>query len=246
MGTGGDEGYVIPPRYWRWVGTRETVVMLLWAVALGVGAQRLRHAFTWAADRSDTPELLRRADGNSAHTHIDFGGQWTMGRMLVLGRGRELYHRQRQWEVVRAGFPTADEAPAVREEGLVPGHRRVIAPRNQDLRHDADRMMDWFMGADPPGWKTAGGSVAAALAADPFGNPLAAVARQQAATAALTPELIAGLDRPAIGRNVFIGLNALDLHRKFHFDLVARFPITGDDCIPAFNLRSQGFAVDGE
>lgn len=235
MGTGDGEGYVIPPRYWRWVGARETLVMLAWAAALGAATQRLWHAFTWGDDPPDTPAHARRADGNSAHAQIDFGGQWTMGRMFALGKGRELYHRQRQWEVVRAGFPLSDESPVAREESLVPSDRRVIARPKDDLRHDADRMMDWFMGADPPGWKTAGGSVAATFAAEPFGNPFAAAARQHAAAQRVTPELAAELNRPAIGGPLYPPVHAM------LYAPIGLFPRAGD-ALPVFQVFAVGCA----
>jgi hypothetical protein len=209
--------------------------MLLWAAALGAGAQRLWHALTWDDDFPDTPAHARRTDGNGAHTQIDFGGQWTMGRMLVLDHGRELYHRQRQWEVVRAGFPVADEAPVAREEGLLPTNRRVLARPKDDIRHDADRMMEWFMGTDPPEWKTAGGSVAATLAAEPFGNPFAAAARQHAAAQRVTPELAETLDRPAIGGPLYPPVHAL---------LYAPLGLFGraGDAMPYFQVLAVGFA----
>ena len=50
-----------------------------------------------------------------------------MGRMLVLGHGRELYHRQRQWEIVREGFPVSGESRVVREEAILPRRERKIA-----------------------------------------------------------------------------------------------------------------------
>lgn len=230
-----DEGYVIPPRYWRWLGDRETVVLLLWAAAIAAGGQRLRHAFTWGDDAHHTPPHHRRADGNNAHTHIDFAGQWTMGRMLVLGHGRELYHRQRQWEVARAGLPVGDEPPVVREESLLPTDRRTLARPKDDLRHDADKLLDWFMGTDPPEWTTAGGAVAAVFAADPFGNPLAAAAREQAAARAVTPDLVTKLREPAIGGPLYPPVHAL------LYSSLGLCPRAGD-ALPAFQVFAVGCA----
>ena len=31
------DGYLIPPRYWAWLGTRRAVTALLWLAAVGVG-----------------------------------------------------------------------------------------------------------------------------------------------------------------------------------------------------------------
>src|SRR5262249_37028242 len=50
-----------------------------------------------------------RADGNSGHTTIDFGGQYLMGRMLPEGHGQSLYDRRVQREVLRGIYPRQDE-----------------------------------------------------------------------------------------------------------------------------------------
>jgi hypothetical protein len=68
-----------------------------------------RHAFDTPPDPA-APETVR-ADGNNGHTHIDFGGQWTLARLVAAGRGRELYLRPAQAEVVRAAYPREHEAP---------------------------------------------------------------------------------------------------------------------------------------
>ena len=34
MGTDGEHGYLIPRRYWAWLGTRRTLVVALWLVTL--------------------------------------------------------------------------------------------------------------------------------------------------------------------------------------------------------------------
>ena len=154
------DGYLIPPRYWAWLGTRRAVTGLLWLAAVGVGFYFTVHALVWFDTRSSTPEQHRRADGNGGHAQIDFGGQWVMARMLVLGRGRELYHRQRQWEVVRASFPVADESPAAREESILPPSRRSPGVA-AETDHDANQLMLWFVGTDSPAWKTVGGAAAA-------------------------------------------------------------------------------------
>jgi hypothetical protein len=70
-----------------------------------------------------------RIDHNNGHAMIDFGGQWVMGRMLVEGRGRDLYHRNVQRNLVHRWFPPDDENPD--------------KPTN-----DAEQLMDWFMGQD--------------------------------------------------------------------------------------------------
>jgi len=72
-------------------------------------------------------EVPERPDGNDGHTSIDFGGQWMMGRLLVLGHGRELYSRSKHLEVAREGF---------RQE-------RETADSHD---HDAERLVGWYVG----------------------------------------------------------------------------------------------------
>jgi hypothetical protein len=99
------------------------VGMSLWRLGLHLYT---RYVFAWivvvtvaiislddAWHRFDTPDKSKggRPDGNSGHTTIDFGGQWLMGRMLVEGEGRHLYHRHRQKVVLEQNYPRADEAP---------------------------------------------------------------------------------------------------------------------------------------
>jgi arabinofuranan 3-O-arabinosyltransferase len=148
-------------------------------------------------------------DGNSGHTQIDFGGQWLMGRMMAKGHGRELYHRQRQWMVLRESYRTEMEPPVYQQESLVPGSERKIAYKDDDLRHDADKLMSWVMGEDPPEWKKVGGAVAAPLAQPPNGNPFVAIALQKAAVDAVTPEVEAAVTKPAIGGPLYPPVQAL-------------------------------------
>ncbi|HVL12743.1 MAG TPA: glycosyltransferase family 87 protein, partial [Gemmata sp.] len=202
------DGYLIPPRYWAWLGTRRAVTGLLWLVAVGVGVYFTVHALVWFDTRSSTPEQHRRADGNGGHAQIDFGGQWVMARMLVLGRGRELYHRQRQWEVVRASFPVADESPAARDESILPPSRRSPGVA-AETDHDANQLMLWFVGTDSPAWKTVGGAAAAPLAQGPPGNPLFAAALEQCAADAVSPVIVDEVNRPAIGGALYPPVQAL-------------------------------------
>jgi hypothetical protein len=71
----------------------------------------------------------KRADWNEGHVLIDFGGQYLMGRMLVVGRGRELYHRKAHLEVLREAYPDYTHAP--------------------DQRPDAERLNDWLIPVYP-------------------------------------------------------------------------------------------------
>jgi arabinofuranan 3-O-arabinosyltransferase len=200
--------YVVPPRYWAWLGTPRAVAALLWLVAAGVGAYFLWHALVWFNDPRKLPEEQKRGDGNSGHVQIDFGGQWVMGRMVVTGNARELYHRQRQWEVVRASFPVEDESQVAREDSLRPGAERKWAKSGDTLRHDTDNLMYWFMGRDPNEWRVVGGASAAGLAADPFGNPLMTVALVSAGADHVTSEVVAKVSEPAIGGPLYPPVHA--------------------------------------
>ena len=193
-----NSGYVIPPRLWRWAGTRRAAAVALWLAALGTGAHHLWHGRTWFNNHASLAEPMHRLDGNSGHAQIDFGGQWVMGRMVARGYGRELYHRQRQWEVARAGFPARLEPPAVAEDMFRPKSGWRHFKPDDEIKHDADWMLHWFMGTDPPEWSKLGGALALP-AADVTGHPLNAVAFRAASEAAITPELAATLAKPAIG-----------------------------------------------
>src|SRR3954468_14145603 len=125
---------------------RRTRVVLAWAALLVVVGHRAGQGWLnfRAADRPAGDDAVSRAvtkvlgwvnlhpDGNSGHTSIDFGGQWMMGRLLVLGHGRELYSRPVHLEVARAASLVAREPP-----GKSP--------------HDADEMVGYYPGpADDP------------------------------------------------------------------------------------------------
>ena len=86
--------------------------------------------------RSDATPMRR--GGNYGHTTVDFGGQWLMGRMLVLGNGRHLYHRNWQRGVFEEAYPEADEIPDEDKE-----------PDNKGT-HEAGKLMGWIMGKDDP------------------------------------------------------------------------------------------------
>lgn len=198
--------YLVPARYWAWAARPAAVRVWLWLFAVGVAVHHLDQARRYEASPPDDPPALRRPQPHGyGHTLIDFGGQWVMGRMVVLGHADRLYHRQVQWPVVRAGFPASDEPPAVADDLFRPKHDRRHYPPNEVVDHDAGRMMYWFMGTDPPGWKTAGGGAAAPLAAL---DPLAAVALTAAGADAVTPGLVAELEKPAIGGPLYPPVHA--------------------------------------
>lgn len=182
--------------------------VLLWLAAFAAAGYILGHAWVWFDNSSDWPDGRKRADGNSGHTQIDFGGQWVMARMLVTGHGRELYHRQRQWEIVRAGFPVADEMPINRLNGnLDPSVPRIGLPPDE-LGHDADHLMNWFMGRDPTEWRIVGGAAALPLGADPFGNPFLTAALSGVSADVVTPAVVAEVAKPAIGGPLYPPVHA--------------------------------------
>jgi hypothetical protein len=65
----------------------------------------------WVIERLFYRGFDNRYYGSDGYTSVDFAGQWLMGRMVVRGYGRELYDRNRQFEVALAGFPRELEAP---------------------------------------------------------------------------------------------------------------------------------------
>jgi arabinofuranan 3-O-arabinosyltransferase len=213
VAVGESSGYAVPPRLWAWIGSRQTIGVLLWLAAASVGVYFLWHAFVWFNTPRDVPPERRRADGNAGHIQIDFGGQWLMGRMIILGHGRELYHRQRQWEVARAGFPIANESPVAREDSILPSYARRFGLKDEEVGHDADNLMSWFMGRDSEpgsdGWKRIGGAVAAPLAIDPFGDPLTTLALSAIAAEIVTPAVVEEVNKPAIGGPLYPPVQAV-------------------------------------
>ncbi len=200
--------YVISPRYWAWLGTRRMRATLLWLAACGVATFLLWHAFVWFDDPPETPEERRRVEGNGGHAQIDFGGQWLMGRMIVCGHARELYHRQVQWEVARAGFRVENESLVNRTETILPRPQRHFAKPADDLKHDSERMMGWFMGSDSPDWRVAGGAAATPLAQQPFGNPFWTASLLQASKEVLTPSVVEEVTKPSIGGPLYPPIHA--------------------------------------
>lgn len=111
-------------------GLRPTTrYVLAWLVALITASVSLYVA--WNIFNDD-----RRADGNYGHAHIDFGGQWLMGRMLVEGHGQQLYNRVYQRPVLHRAYPVADGVPL--------DQRR----EEEHGKSDAEKLMEWLMGTD--------------------------------------------------------------------------------------------------
>jgi hypothetical protein len=78
-----------------------TRYVLSWVLALAAGTVALSYAWAWASKPG-------RADGNDGHVNIDFGGQYLLARMVVLGRGPQLYDRDAQRRVLEASYPSGD------------------------------------------------------------------------------------------------------------------------------------------
>jgi arabinofuranan 3-O-arabinosyltransferase len=118
---------------------------LAWALVGGLAASQYHAAFhAWDAHENFQPG---RADGNAGHATVDFAGQWLLGRLLVTGHGRELYHRGRLWHAAHAAFPRSAESPKA-------------------TSHDAEALVyEAFMGHDTRAAVETAGSFAAPLAA---------------------------------------------------------------------------------
>lgn len=204
-------GYAVPVRLWAWLGSSWAVAGMVWLAALAAAGTIGYRAYTWFDNAPLAPLERHRADGNGGHTQIDFGGQWLMGRMLATGHGQELYHRQRQWEVLREGFREDAESPLQRL-GPQTEHYLITAVKpGERFAHDADNLMGWFMGPNDPvdEWKKVGGAVVAPLAAPPVANPFAQAVLEAQVADAITPELAEKIRKPSIGGPLYPPVHAL-------------------------------------
>lgn len=131
------------PRLWHFLLHPTTRYVAAWVLTLAGAGSSLYVAWTLYDEQPnpEKPDHVRR-DGNGGHCTIDFGGQYLMGRMLVRGYGRHLYHRNYQRLVLQESYPRADENPF-------------------QEKSDAENLMSWTMGWDDP---EAGKVVASLLA----------------------------------------------------------------------------------
>lgn len=180
-------------------------LVLAWVACVAVAGWRLNHAWTEFDADPDTPADEVRGDGNHGHTLIDFGGQWMMGRMVVTGQGRQLYHRAGHWPVVREGFPRAAEAPKTQRLAF-PDSLRPSGLKGDLWRHDAEGLMQSTMGTDSPRWTELGTAVALPFAA---AGPLDGAALQLVAEGHATPELVADLQKPRLGGALYPPVQAV-------------------------------------
>ncbi len=165
---------------------------LAWALAVAVGVQRADRTWLGYDNQPFDPPDRWRADGNGGHAQIDFGGPWVLGRLVATGRGRQLYDRTAQWDVVREAYPRENESPWVRANAF-PKDPNVVPNSPDDARHDAEWMMFWFMGQDSPRWADAGRVVAGSFA---FQHPfsVAPLAGQE-----VPSDVVEDLSRKAVG-----------------------------------------------
>jgi arabinofuranan 3-O-arabinosyltransferase len=111
-----------PVQVLQWLRRRANRWVICWLLVLAQASFMLVQG--WLAFNSH-----ERRDGNLGHTTIDFGGQWLMGRMIVEGRGRQLYHREALRPVLARAYPEGDQNPKATES-------------------DAELLMGWLAGSD--------------------------------------------------------------------------------------------------
>jgi arabinofuranan 3-O-arabinosyltransferase len=85
-----------------YLADRRIRLVLAWLLLAGAVAQRGYAAWV----NFYVPDRPFKNDG---HTSIDFGGQWMMGRLLVLGHGKELYSRETHRRVANESYPKEDQ-----------------------------------------------------------------------------------------------------------------------------------------
>jgi hypothetical protein len=115
---------------------RRVRYLACWLLALALAAVAAREAWVcWNEGE--------RADGNWGHFTIDFACQWLPGRMIVEGRGRQLYHEGQQRAVVEAAYPEGDGRPP---EKMTTAHKS-----------DSETLLGWFIRSKEEGHEHLGG-----------------------------------------------------------------------------------------
>lgn len=94
----------MPGRVFEFLTARRTRIVVTWLILVGAFGHRTVQA--WINFR-----VPQRPDRNEGHASIDFGGQWMMGRLVVLGHNHELYSRPRHLEIARESYPVERESP---------------------------------------------------------------------------------------------------------------------------------------
>lgn len=123
---------------YRFSADRRTRYVGAWLLVLFIGVATMAQAWLAFATPRRADGRPKRRDGNSGHVMIDFAGQWLLGRMIVMGQGPHLYHRNVQREILRPAYPRFDEIP---DEDRTPAERE---------KHDLENIMDWMVGDDDP------------------------------------------------------------------------------------------------
>ena len=141
------------PKLWSLLCSRRARYIISWLMALGIATTAL--TVSWILFNND--DATRRSDGNAGHCTVDFGGQYLMGRMLLLGHGRHLYDRVYQRQVLWDVYPQCDEDPG-------------------QERSDVENLMSWLMGDDDPQVRRTIGSFLLPLSADSGPSAIALLA----------------------------------------------------------------------
>jgi arabinofuranan 3-O-arabinosyltransferase len=163
--------FFLTPRR-RWI--------ISWIIALASAAFVVQQAWQCSDDKL-------RLDGNGGHASIDFGGQWLMGRTLVLGQGRHLYQRNYLRPIARQSYPEGFESP-------------------EADKSDAEALMSWLTGTDDEEAPRVVGSLLSPLAGS---NILDETTLLAAGTTAWTEERLAHITAPRIGGALYPPVHAL-------------------------------------
>jgi hypothetical protein len=141
--------------------------LLACVIALAPAATVLYVAWhTYDSERHADGTPIRPGD-NDGHAKIDFGGQWLMGRMVVLGLGPHLYDRTYLRPVLTDAYPRADEIPEAEQKPELKGVSEV------------EMFMVWLVGSDYPDAAPARASLLLPIGAN---EPLSAIALSAAAS----------------------------------------------------------------
>ncbi len=117
----------------RFLLRRRTLAVLAWTAVLVAAAVAFYLSWFGYQEPGPPPRTV-------GHIHIDFGGQWIMGRMIAKGEGPDLYHLDRleielqdaygprDGEILFGWLPEAPEPPNVGGGLYPPIHALLFAP----------------------------------------------------------------------------------------------------------------------
>ncbi len=149
--------------------------------------------------------------GNYGHMEVDFGAQWMFGRMVVRGYGQELYNRNRQRQVMYESFPIEHEQ-LDHQVYRFPLEMRPARLAAENLKSDAELLMDWTVGGDKndsPRWPELGRAVALGFAGGLDANPFVVVANVQVSSEAVDEKLVEDLLKPSCGGPLYPPVHAM-------------------------------------